>query len=393
MSPTLLMMLAVTGQAGLVVDARTLAGDVAGELRAVSADGSIAVGEIKVMPGEWYSLRGSRTALPPWPRAPHADLTTGDRVTGTVIDADDTSLRLRPAGDGPDQVVRLPLSSLRAVWLTTRPADESEPAWLAAPRKRDLFLARNGDSGAGAITAIDPTHNAVRFQAEGKDHTLELSKLAAIGFNTDLARVRRLKGPYYRLTLSDGSRLGVVSVTFDGKRWTAMTPFKEAVRWPADRVVSIDVEQGRVSYLSDLRPAKYVYQTFDGEQFSWAADRSVTGRPIVLKTPAGESTFDRGLGLHADCAVTYSLAGKYRRFEGLVGMDATSGVRGAATVSIAIDGKEQSVPGGGKVSVAAGPLPVRVDVSGAKELTITVRRGSGGNVQDHVDLAEARLVP
>jgi hypothetical protein len=32
-------------------------------------------------------------------------------------------------------------------------------------------------------------------------------------------------------------------------------------------------------------------------------------------------------------------------------------------------------------------------VTGAKELTIVVRRGKGGNVQDCVNLAEARLVP
>jgi hypothetical protein len=58
-----------------------------------------------------------------------------------------------------------------------------------------------------------------------------------------------------------------------------------------------------------------------------------------------------------------------------------------------VDGKEHPLPAGGRITSADGPIPVRVDVTGAKELTINVRRGTGGNVQDYVDLTEARLVP
>jgi hypothetical protein len=40
-----------------------------------------------------------------------------------------------------------------------------------------------------------------------------------------------------------------------------------------------------------------------------------------------------------------------------------------------------------------GSVTVNVNLSGSKELTIVVRAAAGGNVQDHVNLAEARLVP
>ena len=39
-----------------------------------------------------------------------------------------------------------------------------------------------------------------------------------------------------------------------------------------------------------------------------------------------------------------------------------------------------------------GPLPVRVDVTGAKELTLAVEFGQGGDVEDHVNWADARLI-
>src|SRR5205823_1367578 len=112
-----------------------------------------------------------------------------------------------------------------------------------------------------------------------------------------------------------------------------------------------------------------------------------------LKTPHGESTFDRGVGLHAACTITYALGGKYRRFETLAGLDARSGLRGDAVLVVMIDGKERSLPADGRLAAAEPPIAVELDVTGAKELTIAVRRGSGGNVQDHVNLAEARLVP
>jgi NPCBM/NEW2 domain len=364
------------------------------EVQSVAADGTITLAGGKAVPGaDWYSLRRLPTLLPPWPRGPHAELVNGDRVAGAVASADGDAARLRVSLPGrPDQALRLPLSAVRAVWLTG-PPDGDDPDWLAAPRKRDVIRSRNGDVAQGALTGIDAGQNAVRYQADGKEQQLELARVAVIGFNTDLARARRPKGPYYRLTLADGTRLSATAVTFDGTSWTAQTLFKEALKVPADQLVSVDVEQGKAVYLANLKPVKYQYQSYDSEEYAWAADRCVSGQAMRLKTARGESTFDRGLGLHADCTINYALGGKYRRFEALAGLDARSGLRGDATLVVLVDGKELGLPGGGRLTPAAAPLAVEIDVTGAKELTIAVRRGAGGNVQDCVDLAEARLVP
>src|SRR4051812_49960157 len=126
---TFLLMLAVSGQLAADFEVRTLAGaPTTGDVQSVAADGSLTVGEKAIPAGEWYSVRRAGRPLPPSPRAPHAELTGGERVAGTVADADGDALRLRTTLPGaPEQVVRFPLSSLRAVWLTTRPADESDP--------------------------------------------------------------------------------------------------------------------------------------------------------------------------------------------------------------------------------------------------------------------------
>ena len=361
-------------------------------IHGMSLDGTLtfAVGE-KQAGGSWYSLRREGLPNPADPRAPHIELANGDRIRGTIVEADGDAVRLRLAMPRAEQIIRLPLSAIRAIWTIRRPA--SDPKWLQDARKRDVIQTRSGDRILGAITSIDPGKNVVTYQVQGKDQQLDLTKLAAIGFNTDLARVRNPKGPYYRLTLADGSRMSVLSIAYDGKVWSAQTPFKETVQIPGDQVLAIDVEQGKASWLTDVTPTKYQYQVQGTEPIPLAVNRCVTGEFLRLRTATGEGTFDRGIGLQSECSVTYSLGGKYRRFEALAGLDARSGVRGDAILVVLVDGKEQALLSGGKLTLAGGPIAVRVDLTQAKELTIAIKQGNGGTVQDHVNLVEARLVP
>src|SRR5262249_55045054 len=160
------------------------------------------------------------------------------RITGTIVSADGDSLRLLLPIRGPEQILRIPLSALRAAWITRRPEDD--PAWLTGPRKRDVIQSRSGDLTLGAIAGIDADRKLIRYQADGKEQQLLLSRIAAIGFNTDLARARQPKGQYYRLTFADGTRLRATDLSFDGANWIAQTLFKDTVRIPASNLISID---------------------------------------------------------------------------------------------------------------------------------------------------------
>ena len=281
------------------------------------------------------------------------------------------------------------------MWLTAPPADTpADPAkytWLAGTPPRDVLLYRNGDAVRGALGGFTP--NGVTFTPDGgAARDVARADLAAVGFNPRFARARKPKGPYAHLVLTDGTRLDVTELAVQKNALVAKAVCGPEVVVPLSKLVSLDVFQGPATYLSDLKPKKAETTGFLGDGWSWAADRTVRGHPLRLLTKDGETACDRGLGTHPKTVLTYDLGGKCTRFEALVGLDAATGKRGRADVRILLDGKEVALPD--LKSLAAGvAVAVKVDVRGAKELTLVVDFGPTGDVQADVNWGDARLVP
>nr|MCU0704690.1 NPCBM/NEW2 domain-containing protein [Fimbriiglobus sp.] len=204
-----------------------------------------------------------------------------------------------------------------------------------------------------------------------------------------LGRVKKPKGAFARITTSDGSRVTVSAVSSDGQTLEATPLVGGKLTLPVADVVAVDVLGGKAVYLSDLKPKAAKEEAFGAVAWPWASDKSVKGNPLRLKTDRGEEAFGKGLGLHPKTTLTYDLGGKYRRFEATVGLDATTGRRGAVDVTVLVDGKPTKLDG---LTFASGVKPLSLDVTKAKELTLIVDYGPGGDVQDDVIFADARLV-
>jgi endo-alpha-N-acetylgalactosaminidase len=79
-----------------------------------------------------------------------------------------------------------------------------------------------------------------------------------------------------------------------------------------------------------------------------------------------------------------------KRFESLVGIDDSTLGGGSVRFRVLIDGKEKfasPIIRGGDT-----PLPVSVDVTGAKELELLVDYADRADVLDHADWLNARLI-
>jgi hypothetical protein len=367
-----------------------------GRLSRIHPDGSV---ELLASDGpatvrDLVGLRRTDEPLPSFPHGPVLMTTTGDRIPGRLTGGNGNALRFQPAFAKAEWEV--PVASVRVVWLATQPAGTpADPAtydWLDANLRRDLFRFRNGDLARATYDGFAPGDSDLRFRPDGgATRTVPASQLAAIAFNPSLAVRRRPKGRYYHLVLRDGARLDVTEPSIAGQSLKAKSLLNQDVEIALADVVGLDVLGGKAVALSALKPAKVEQSGFVGPEWPWQADRSVRGRPLQLRTERGIETFDRGLGTHPRTLLTYDLAGKYHRFDSLVGLDPHSGKRSAAEVRILVDGKEQSLPDLQNLKSGIA-VPVRVDVRDAKQLTLSIDFGPTGGIQADVNWAEARLV-
>ncbi len=115
------------------------------------------------------------------------------------------------------------------------------------------------------------------------------------------------------------------------------------------------------------------------------AGKSIDGHPLTL----GGTVYPHGIGTHADSVFVVNLHGSATRFTATVGVDDEVRPRGSVVFSVRVDGKvaaQTPVLHGG-----AAPVPLSVDLTGAKRLTLSVADGGDGINYDHADWANALL--
>jgi hypothetical protein len=381
---------------GVSASARAVTGRIVGITPKWGA--TLADHDATIAPGDLIGLERVGKPRPPLPGGSQLIMANGDRIPAAVIGGDDLSIRVNPMGAKPETTWRVPLAQLRVLWVDAPPADTSADVnrypWLDPGRKKDVILLRNGDVLTGDIERFAADGRGLVWKpAGGKAGTaVELSGVAAVAFNPTLVAARQPKGPFARLVTANGTRITLTAGESDGTRIRGTTAFGEKLDLPLDDLIALDLIGGKAVYLSDLKPKAVAAEGYGDLAWPWAADRTVKGNPLRLATDRGTEVFDKGLGTHPRTTLTYTLGGKYRRFEATVGLDAATGRRGLAKVAVLVDGKERQVPGLDRLSAPGGCVSVSVDVAKAKELTLVIEFGPAGDVQADVNWANARLI-
>ena len=98
----------------------------------------------------------------------------------------------------------------------------------------------------------------------------------------------------------------------------------------------------------------------------------------------------KGLGVHSQARLTYLLNEPFDRFEAALALDDATQGGGSVRCHVLVDGRRQfsSEP----VRGGRPPVPVRVDLAGAKRLELVVDFGERADVLDYADWLDARLV-
>lgn len=342
-------------------------------------------------PGEWFSLRQVNQPLPELPTDEHLILANGDRIPFNNLRLDDEQLFLEHSALAEGKPTAIPLSSVAIIW--RQPPDGIVSAerlrhrLLRGKRSRDVLLLRNGDTTEGTLQTINA--GQVQLEVNKKIVPIRWAQVAAISLSTELLDQLSLKQRYARVTLTEArGRFTLASVASDGEKLTGKTSFGTAFQSKLEQVAGLEVFGEEFSTFADLKISKFEYFPFLDERWNWSANCNVMGTDLRV----GESSYDRGLSLHAHSKLTYLLDGKYQVFEALVGLDSREGRLGQVRLQLLLDGKPVELENHSALTLANSPRRLRVELGKAKELTLEVQAEGRAPIGAVVNWVEERFI-
>ncbi len=379
------------------------------------ADGEVVVGSLRQITDKWdigifamksklvpntelISVRQQKIQLPELPSGPQVCLTSGGRLCidpKKKIDLRDEHLSVslartaQPKDKGP---IRIYLAFVECIWFKppNRVPDASafRRQFLESRRRQDVVLKTTGDRISG--TVLNLSHkDGCKLRTSRDTVDIPFGQIAAIGFNSNLLTTPLRKGKIARCVLAGGERITLQSAKVVAKTDRIVGQLVEGntITFPVSRLLGLQLENSRATYLSDLKATKFAHTPFLSVRWNFCKNRNVVGKPLRLS----DGVHDRGIGMHSASRLTYELDGKYSWFEAKVGLDLRTGRRGNVDVSVVCDGRAKIV-WKANLGKKQRERDVRLNVQGAQTLTLCVDFGRYGDVGDHVNWANARLV-
>ena len=311
----------------------------------------------------------------------------GDRLNGDIVAWTQKRITIRP-NVAPKITVDLSANQAQEIWCGT--ADQVKKAQDLKEKTTTedvLFAAKDADVIAvhGIATGIQGSD--LHFLYNDQDRKIALNRVVGLV----------LAKPDDSATPDDSFHQTVQFVTdeqisghvtgFDGKQLTlAVLGTDLEVQLPMDEVAKISTRNGRVVYLSDMKPTKVEQTPFFDRLMPYRMDQSLSGKPIVLL----DGSYTKGISVHSRCVLTFNIDGKFDEFRTKVGFALPEGKIGEAALRVIGDGKtlyENADAHGDQM-----PADLKLKVGGVHELILEVDYGKNDDTADRVSWANARLI-
>lgn len=257
----------------------------------------------------------------------------------------------------------------------------------------DLVLLANGDELTGQLGLLSSKGLTIDGELGAAD--LAWDRVTAVLFGLARPKTFEAQGAEQAQVLriiaglGDGSRLVARGLELEGETVRVVPWFGDGgavLSVTAGNMVFLQPLGGRARYLSDLKPESYRHIPYLSLPWDYRLDRCVTGRHLR----AGGRLYLKGVGMHSASRLTWRLDSTYRRFDAAVAIDESAGPRGSVVFRVFVDSEERyrsPVVRGG-----APAIPVSVDVTGGRRLSLVVDFADRGDELDHADWLDARLV-
>ncbi|MGQ9574232.1 MAG: NPCBM/NEW2 domain-containing protein [Thermoguttaceae bacterium] len=255
-----------------------------------------------------------------------------------------------------------------------------------AAGQTDRLLLVNQDELAGSIQSLQG--HRVHLQAGLGPLDVEVRRVAAIIFNPALLRRQSPPDRAMRawVGFNDGSRLLAARLLVDEKSVSLGTLGGVSLKTSSNQLAALQPLGGQVVYLSDLKAAGYRHTPFLELSWPYRPDRNVRGGLLRC----GGQLYLKGLGMHSKSRLAYQLAEPYRRFQAELAIDDQTGGQGSVLFRVLVDDRlrytSPIIRGG------SGPIPISVELRGAKMLELEVDFADRADQLDHANWLNARLI-
>ncbi|MCU0876589.1 MAG: NPCBM/NEW2 domain-containing protein [Pirellulaceae bacterium] len=285
-------------------------------------------------------------------------------------------------------------------------------AIVAAPHTSDLIVVRKTstreveeagetrtvtetilDQLDGTLLGVEPAN--VNFEFGGDKLQVSREKIEGLVYFHPVRR--ELSVPACQLIDTSGSRWSLRAVELVDGKLRATTVAGVTAELPLDAVAKIDFSVGNVLDLAELEPDAGTAEPVVSLQP--AAMSTSFGRLFKRGTqpPLGAEAFQiggkrftRGLALHSPQTLVYRVPEGFRKFHAVAGIDDSTIAPGHFVLQILGDGKELFRQEFSPDSPRE-PLPIRLDLSGVRRLSIVMDPADGQDIGDQLNLCEARL--
>jgi hypothetical protein len=285
-------------------------------------------------------------------------------------------------------------------WRWSPQSAELDRQWqeiLQGKFQEDIVIIRraNGrlDYSKGVVESIGD--KLVKFTYEGT--TLELPRERFDGVVL-AADATGLPSARYDLQTVDGSQWKLEAIDVRGDEAVATTVSGVKLVMPASQLARLRFAVDKQVRLVDMEPLASRYEPYLGSELlaeqlgELFGPRVFRDQPLSVSDPRsleGERRFDSGIALHSRSELSYRLAGEFRRFDAVAGLDPGSRVVSQVRLVVLGDDRELWTH---DVVASEPPPALSVDVRGVNRLTIRVDYGPDSDVGDQLNLCQARLL-
>jgi hypothetical protein len=313
------------------------------------------------------------------------ELATGDKLMGELTDWADKKLTYQ--FDSAITPIQVPIEQVNVIWCGSQDMINKAKALNESSGNEDIAYAmKDNDVVAVRGVALGMEGGALKFRFNEEERKVPLARLVGVVLaHPDQDPAKAQFEQQISFANADQALSGTVK-SIDAGEVEWVTKWGQSIRNPLGKITKITCKNGKLAYLSDMKPSNVEQTPFFDRVYAYKNDKSLDGKPIQLQ----DGSYPRGIAVHSRCRLTFDVGGRYDEFRSKVGFQQPEGKIGDCIVRVTGDGKtlfeNLSAKGEDKV------FEVKVPLAGIQKLTLEVDYGRNQDVADRVVWANARIL-